>query len=770
MRLPQNVRNKRLLEKKRQLPGGSAIAAAPQEKTGGKGGRMKRSDGNKTQRLRLMLVALILVEISIPAVFTLYKEGRFTPEPTVSTVSVVTDETAKTLTFAADYDFDPYSFYDEQGNPSGLDIELAAEIANRMGVKMQFKLGDWQQCKAMIQSGEADVLLGLEIFADESKTSTLKTLPISHDAIKIYGKENILDVGSLYGKRVGISAGSILTELFELNCEYVGYNTNTKILRAVENGEVDYGICHASVAEKIIGREGFHLTPSMTLMESFPAMGIRETAPELEEPVNLAIKAMADDGTLDRLQNKWIAMNVNNKSFRTIVDNNLDFYVIYMAVSVLVLLGTIYSVSVLRAREDKLEMALSYQAVLKEEKRQAEEANRAKSTFLLNMSHDIRTPMNAIIAFGDMAIQHIDDPARALDALRKARYSSEHLLRIINDILDMSRIESGKIELHEEAINVREHIARVEAMFRLSMEQKGLRFVVIDDTRTRDIYGDSLRITQVISNLLSNAMKFTPPGGTVTYRGEEMAAEEEGTAKFAIHISDSGIGMSREFQARMFQPFEREKTATASGVEGTGLGLAIAKKLAEMMSGSLRCESEPGMGTEFVFSFQAKIAEAPSTAAPIGGEGAGEEEFLSFDGKRVLLVEDNLLNREIAKNILQNSGFQVEESADGADAVQKVSQAEPGYYDLILMDIQMPVMDGYAAARAIRALPDAARAGVPMAAMTANAFEEDRQKALSAGMDAHIAKPIEVPQLLKTIQSLLYREEKRPGAAQPPRS
>lgn len=323
-------------------------------------------------------------------------------------------------------------------------------------------------------------------------------------------------------------------------------------------------------------------------------------------------------------------MNVNNKSFRAIVDNNLDFYVIYIAASVLVLLGTIYSVSVLRVREDKLEMALSCQAVLKEEKRQAEEANRAKSTSLLNMSHDIRTPMNAIIGFGDMAIQHIDDQARALDALRKARYSSEHLLRIINDILDMSRIESGKIELHEEAINVREHIARLEAMFRLSMEQKGLRFVVIDDTRTRYIYDDSLRIAQVISNLLSNAMKFTPPGGTITYRGEEMAAEEEETAKFAIHISDSGIGMRQEFQTRMFQPFECEKTATVSGVEGTGLGLAIAKKLVEMMSGSLRCESELGVGTEFVFSFQAKIAAAPSGAAPVGGEAAGEEEILSY--------------------------------------------------------------------------------------------------------------------------------------------
>jgi signal transduction histidine kinase/CheY-like chemotaxis protein len=710
----------------------------------------------KSLKTGLLVSLLVLFLVGIPVVFTLYKEGRFTPKPTVSVVSAVTDADADTLTFAADYDFEPYSFYDESGNPSGLDIELATEIANRLGMKMKFVLGDWQQCKAMIQNGEADVLLGLEIFADTSKTTTLKTIPVTHDSIKIYSRKKILDVGSLYGKKVGISAGSIITKLFDLNCEFVGYNTNSEILKAVEDGEVDFGICHASVATKIIERDGLHLVPSLTLMESFPAMGIRESAPELEDPINLAIKSMADDGTINSLQNKWIAMNVDNQSFRTVLDNNLSFYVIYLIVAILILFGTFYSLTILRLRENKLEMALSYQKVLEDEKRKAEEANHAKSTFLLNMSHDIRTPMNAILGFSNIAEENIDDREKALDALKKARHSGEHLLQIINDILDMSRIESGKIELHDEVIDGKALFSRIEDLFRFSMEQKGLTFTVASDAHTRYFCGDSLRITQVISNLLGNAMKFTPAGGAVSCRVIETDTGEPGVAGFQIHITDTGVGMSKEFQKRMFEPFEREKTPTVSGVEGTGIGLSIAKRLAEKMGGSLTCESERGAGTKFVFRFLAKIADDPKRETAVANA-----EPRHFAGRRVLVVEDNLLNREIALNILKNVGFSTEEATNGREAVEKISHAEPNYYDLVLMDIQMPVMDGYEASRAIRALPDSGRRDLPIVAMTANAFEEDRKRALEAGMNEHIAKPIDIQQMLAVLENILRSSGKQ---------
>ena len=710
--------------------------------------QMKQAGSKQAVKLRIVLIFLIGLVLLVPVVYTVYKMRLLAPAPTVKIRSTVTDPEADTLVFVADYDFEPYSFRDAKGDPSGLDIELATEIANRMHKKVKIVLGDWPTCKSMIKSSKADVLLGLEIFADESKTSTIKTIPVSHDALKIYGKKSIKTVGSLYHKKVGISAGSIITKLFNLNCEYVGYNTYTDILRAVADGEVDYGICHASVATKIIKRDKLDLVPSVTLMESFPALGVRETAPELKEPLNVVIRDMSDDGTIARLYSKWIEQNVNNRSFREVFNDNFDFYITYLVFALIIILAIGYMLSMLKIRENRLKTILSYQKVLEKEKRQAEAANRAKSTFLFNMSHDIRTPMNAILGFNEIAIRHIDDRGAALDALRKARYSSEHMLNIINDILDMAKIESGKMELNEKVINVKQLVSRMEEMFRLSMEQKGLTFIVVDDTQEGYVYGDYLRITQIIANLLSNAMKYTRPGGTVTYHGIENKDQEAGYVQYEVHVKDTGIGMSEEFQKRLFQAFEREKNTTVSGVEGTGLGLSIARNLAELMGGSLHFTSKENEGSEFVFSFRARIAEPEQ-------EIMATEEKTDLTGKRILLVEDNGLNREIVRTLLEDEGILIEEAENGEIAVQKVSQSVPGYYDLILMDIQMPVMDGYEATRQIRKLDERRLAEIPVAAMTANAFEEDRQKAEKAGMNGYLAKPVNRKEMLEEIERIL---------------
>ena len=386
----------------------------------------------------------------------------------------------------------------------------------------------------------------------------------------------------------------------------------------------------------------------------------------------------------------------------------------------------------------------------------AREASQAKTDFLLNMSHDIRTPMNAILGFQELAKRNIHDPEKVLNALEKSRRSGEHLLSLINDILDMSQIESGKVVLTPEVIEISEHISRFEDMFRFPMEEKGLTLRFINDTHTPYVWGDYLRLTQVINNILSNAMKFTPRGGSVTFHAIESASRQEGCTHFSIHIRDTGIGMSEEFQQKLFDAFEREHNTTLSGVQGTGLGLAISRKLAELMGGTLVCSSALGKGTEFVFTFELPIAYALESRQPIA------EADLS--GKKILLVEDNDLNREIAEEILSEGGILVTEATNGAEALEILRLAAPGDFDAVLMDIQMPVMDGYTATRIIRTLDNAAVANLPIIAMTADAFTEDKRRALEAGFTAHIAKPVNMATLIETLSQYIPQHTASPEA------
>ena len=389
------------------------------------------------------------------------------------------------------------------------------------------------------------------------------------------------------------------------------------------------------------------------------------------------------------------------------------------------------------------------------EKLQAIEAsNKAKSTFLFNMSHDIRTPMNAILGFNEIARRNIDDKERVMEALDKAKVSGEHMLGIINDILEMSRIESGKLEINEEIIDVKEHILSFRDMFEIGMQEKGIDFRVIDETIEPFMYGDYLRITQVIANLLSNAMKFTPADGQVILKCVEKPCEKEGYIAYEILVRDTGIGMSEEFQKKAFKSFEREKTSTTSRIQGTGLGLAIAKKIAELIGGDLTCTSKVGKGTEFIFTFKARIAKSGKELIK-----KAENRALVLNGKRILVAEDNDLNREIASEILRAEGCIIEEAENGLIAIEKLVNSKVGYYDLILMDIQMPVMDGYEAVTKIRAIENKGYANIPIIAMTANAFEEDKKKALEVGMNDHISKPIDIDKLLGSMIELLQDEE-----------
>ena len=390
------------------------------------------------------------------------------------------------------------------------------------------------------------------------------------------------------------------------------------------------------------------------------------------------------------------------------------------------------------------------QEALREALAEAEHANRAKTTFLNNMSHDIRTPMNAVVGFTALAESHIDNKELVRDYLGKISVSSQHLLSLINDVLDMSRIESGKMTLEESEVHLPELIGNLEIITQASASAKQLKLSVdMQDMEHEDIITDKLRLNQVLLNILSNAIKFTPEGGSISMRVTERKAAEEGSALYEFRIRDTGIGMSKEFQKTIFEAFTREKTSTVSGIQGTGLGMAITHNIVEMMGGTITVDSEEGKGSEFIVELPCRIT------GPSAKDDPAETEKADFTGRRVLLAEDNAMNQMIAEAILSEAGFRVEIAGNGGIAVEKMKENPAGYYDVVMMDIQMPVMDGYEAAKQIRELPDPKKAGVPIVAVTANAFEEDRQIALQAGMNGHLAKPYDVPKMMETLKELL---------------
>ena len=551
--------------------------------------------------------------------------------------------------------------------------------------------------------------------------------------------------------------------------------------------------------------------------------------------------------------------------------------------------------SVQEMEQQKKEQEKKYQTQLEEQNRKLEialqhegAANRAKREFLFNMSHDIRTPMNAIIGFTSLAATHIDNREQVLDYLKKISTSSQHLLSLINDVLDMSRIESGKVKIEEKAVHLPDLVHDVRSIIQPNVAAKRLSlFIDTMDIEDEDIITDPLRLNQILLNILSNAIKFTPTGGMISIRIAQKNGAPKGCVCYEFRIKDNGIGMSEEFQKHIFEEFSREESSTVSGIQGTGLGMSITKNIVDLMGGTIALTSEPGKGSEFIVTLcftcsgqkaepkqlpqleglralvadddtntclnvstmLSKIGMRPEwtisgkeavirtkyaveqgdefsvyiidwlipdmngieivrqirkvignrcpiiiltaydwadiedearaagvtafcekplflselrrvLAEPFRAEPASEPAqptAADLKGKKLLLVEDNELNREIALEILKEAGFVVDTAEDGAVAVQKIKQAAPGQYDLILMDIQMPNLDGYEATRQIRALPDAEKASIPIFAMTANAFEEDRQNALAAGMNGHIAKPLDVPHLLRVLADALKK-------------
>ncbi len=390
---------------------------------------------------------------------------------------------------------------------------------------------------------------------------------------------------------------------------------------------------------------------------------------------------------------------------------------------------------------------------------EAKQANRAKTAFLNNMSHDIRTPMNAIVGFASLAASHIDERESVVKYLDNITVAGDHLLNLINDVLDMSRIENGSVKIDEAKVHLPEVIKNLETIIKGNIEAKHQKLSVKSyNVIHEDILTDKLRLSQVLLNIMNNAVKYTPEEGTINVDITELPSKKQGYASYEFRIKDNGIGVDKEFQEHIFDSFSRERTATESGIQGTGLGLAIAKNIVDLMHGTITLNSEKGKGSEFTVKLDFKIAksdELPVTHLQNDNK-LGKTGHRRHEGLKVLLVEDNELNREIAVALLEEVGIKAYTVNDGTEAVERMTKAVAGQYDIILMDVQMPRMDGYTATRKIRALSNKDNANIPIIAMTANAFEEDKRKALEAGMNGHIAKPININTILDVIDEVLH--------------
>ena len=392
------------------------------------------------------------------------------------------------------------------------------------------------------------------------------------------------------------------------------------------------------------------------------------------------------------------------------------------------------------------------------DKFKAEESNRAKSTFLSNMSHDLRTPMNAIVGYVNLAQRDIDDHDKVVSYISKIRTSSYHLLALINDVLEMSRIESGHMSLEPVPMDLKTALNEVEEMFSNQMTEKKIKFSVDTGKAKRtEVICDKNRLNRVLLNLIGNAWKFTPEGGNVSVILTQDDSADPDKGIYELKVSDSGIGMSKEFASKVFEAFEREQDSSVDKIQGTGLGMAITKSIVELMGGTIEVDSQKGRGTMFIIKLELEYADISDRirTADVPVETEGTPEDIDFNYRRVLLVEDMEINRELATMQLTGLGFDVETAVNGREAVDKIMISAPGYYDAVLMDIQMPVLNGYEATKEIRAIRNPELAGIPVIAMTANAFAEDIQKAKDAGMNAHIAKPIDVDVMANVLRDIL---------------
>ena len=523
--------------------------------------------------------------------------------------------------------------------------------------------------------------------------------------------------------------------------------------RLVKDGQADCFVTGVSSQENYSKKYDFYSVPLPNPANS--CFAVKSGNRSLLSILNKTVKAMPTNMLTGSLamyksssQKVTLSEFIRDNFFMVLLVSSIFVAVILLTILKLLRKARKAEAAARKAANDTQELNAKLQIAAEN----AESANRAKSTFLFNMSHDIRTPMNAIIGYADLASRHSDDPAKLKKYMENIQVCGQNLLMLLNNVLDLARIENDKTEMEYSVSDVDKDFRNCLAMFRNQADSKGQTLTVTTQLQYPYIYADIPHLTEVCTNLVSNAVKYTGAGGTIRCGITQKPGGKEGWCDTVVTVADNGIGMSQEFQKHIFEPFERERTSTVSKVEGSGIGMGIVKKLVGLMGGTVEVESKIGVGSTFTVTIPCRIASEDEIQAK---REINPSDQKCLCGTRILLTEDNDLNAEIATELLQEEGCTVDRAKDGVECVDMLEKAANGTYQLILMDVQMPVMNGYDATKKIRRMDDPQKANIPIVAMTANAFSEDKQVALDAGMNDHIAKPINMSVLVPTLRKYL---------------
>ena len=535
--------------------------------------------------------------------------------------------------------------------------------------------------------------------------------------------------------------------------EIVDCDTQEEGAKLVRDGQADCIVTGVGSEEKYSKKYGFYSVPLLNPVKSCFAVNSGNSS--LLSILNKTIKAMPVNMLTSSLamyesSSRKVTLSefIKDNFFMVLLIGSIAVAAVLLMILKLLQKARKAEAAARKAANDTQELNAKLQIAVEN----AESANRAKSTFLFNMSHDIRTPMNAIIGYADLASRHLDDPAKLEKYMENIQVCGQNLLMLLNNVLDLARIENDKTEIEYSVSDIEKDFRNCIAMFQNQADSKEQTLTVTAHLLHPYIYADVPHLTEVCTNLVSNAVKYTGVCGTIHCNVTQKSGQKEDWCDTVITVADNGIGMSQEFQKHIFEPFERERTSTVSKVEGSGIGMGIVKKLVGLMGGTVEVESRIGVGSTFIVTIPCRIASQEETQAKRDTTSSDKKSLL---GVKILLTEDNDLNAEIAAELLQEEGCTVDRAKDGVECVDMLEKAANGTYQLILMDIQMPVMNGYDAAKKIRRMEDPQKADIPIIAMTANAFSEDRQAALDAGMNDHVAKPINMNILVPTIRKYL---------------